>query len=106
DLYPLSFREIATIEKDYSLNDLIFKGAYPEIYGKNRKPELWYPSYIKTYVERDVRQIKNIENTSLFIKFLKICAGRIGQQINVASISNDCGIAVKTVQSWLSVLEQ
>lgn len=106
DLYPLSFREISTIGKDYSLNELIFNGSYPEIYNKNRKPELWYSSYLKTYVERDVRQLKNIDNVSLFIKFLKICAGRIGQQLNISAISNTCGIDVKTVQSWLSVLEQ
>src|SRR5690606_37391474 len=104
--YPLSFREIETIGNDYSLYDLIFNGSYPEIYNRNRKPEIWYPYYIKTYVERDVRQLKNIDNTSLFIKFLKICAGRTGQQVNVSAISNDCGIDVKTVQSWLSILEQ
>ena len=106
DLYPLSFREIVGIEKIYTLNELIFRGSYPEIHHKNRKPELWYGSYIRTYVERDVRQIKNIENTSLFIKFLKICAGRIGQQLNITALSNECGIDLKTVQSWLSVLEQ
>lgn len=106
DLYPLSYREIKDSSKSYALNEVILKGSYPEIYHKNRKPEIWYPSYIRTYVERDVRQIKSIENTSLFIKFLKICAGRIGQQINLSGISNACGIDVKTVQSWLSVLEQ
>lgn len=106
DLYPLSFREIAMIGKNYTLNELIFKGSYPEIYNKSRKSELWHNSYIRTYVERDVRQIKNIENTSLFIKFLRICAGRIGQQLNITAISNECGIDLKTVQSWLSVLEQ
>ncbi len=106
DLYPLSFREIEDMGGDYMLNELIFKGSYPEIYNRNRKPYLWYSSYIRTYVERDVRQIKNIENTSLFIKFLKICAGRIGQQLHITAISNECGIDLKTVQSWLSVLEQ
>lgn len=106
DLYPLSYRESSVFGKNYTLTELIFKGSYPEVHNKNRKPENWYPSYIKTYVERDVRQLKNIDNTSLFVKFLKICAGRIGQQLNVAAMSNDCGIDVKTVQSWLSVLEQ
>lgn len=106
DLLPLSYREL----KDhgaagYSLNELILKGAYPEIYQKNRKPDLWYASYLRTYVERDVRQIKNVENSLLFSKFLKLCAGRIGQQLNVSSLSNECGIDVRTVQSWLSILE-
>jgi predicted AAA+ superfamily ATPase len=106
DLYPLSYREIFSRGIEYSLNQLIFKGAYPEIYNKSRKPELWYNSYIRTYIERDVRQLKSIENTSLFIKFLKICAGRIGQQLNVTALSNECGIDLKTVNSWLSILEQ
>lgn len=106
DLLPLTFQEIEKFGKtDYSLNELIFKGSYPEIYDKNRNPTLWYPAYIRTYVERDVRLIKNIENTLLFTKFLKICAGRVGQQVNVSAISNECGIDVKTVNSWISVLE-
>lgn len=106
DLLPLTFQEIEKFGKtDYSLNELIFRGSYPEIYDKNRNPTLWYPAYIRTYVERDVRLIKNIENTLLFTKFLKICAGRVGQQVNVSAISNECGIDVKTVNSWLSVLE-
>lgn len=106
DLFPLSYREISSLEKDYTLYDLIFKGSYPEIYNKNRNPVLWYSSYIRTYIERDVRQLKNIENISLFIKFLKICSGRIGQQLNVSALSNECGIDHKTVNSWLSILEQ
>lgn len=106
ELYPLCYNEIESVTNKTTLSELILRGSYPEIYHKNRKPEIWYPSYIKTYVERDVRQLKNIENTSLFIKFLKICAGRTGQQINESSISNDCGIDVRTVRSWLSVLEQ
>lgn len=106
ELYPLSYQEIFTINQNFTLNELVLMGSYPEIYSKHRKPELWYNSYIKTYIERDVRQIKNIENTTLFIKFLMLCAGRIGQQINLTNISNECGINLRTVQSWLSVLEQ
>lgn len=106
DLLPLTFKEIEKFGKNnLMLNELIVKGSYPEIYDKNRNSTLWYPAYIRTYVERDVRLIKNIENTLLFTKFLKICAGRIGQQINVSALSNECGIDVKTVNSWLSVLE-
>ena len=106
ELLPFSHKEILKIKTTKSeLVTLVFYGSYPEIYDRNRNPTLWYPSYIKTYIERDVRLIRNIENQSLFIKFLKLCAGRIGQMLNVASLSNECGIDVKTVQSWLSVLE-
>lgn len=99
DLLPLSYREVKDHSAcDTALNELILKGGYPEIYHKGRKPELWYASYLRTYVERDVRQIKNVENSMLF-------TGRIGQQLNVSSLSNECGINARTVQSWLSILE-
>lgn len=70
----------------------------------NKKPQDWYPNYISTYVERDVRQIKTIANLTLFEKFLKLCAGRVGQLLNTTSISNDCGVSVNTVRSWISLL--
>jgi predicted AAA+ superfamily ATPase len=105
DLLPLSYREIHAIDKKTDLHNCILKGFYPEIYDRSRKPALWYPSYIRTYIERDVRQIRQIDNISLFQKFIKLCAGRIGQQLNVAALSNEAGIDVRTVHSWLSVLE-
>jgi predicted AAA+ superfamily ATPase len=85
--------------------DLIVRGSYPEVIVKSRNPSVWYASYIRTYVERDVRQIKQIEDVLLFQKFLRLCAGRVGQQLNLASISNACGVNVRTAQSWLSILE-
>ncbi len=105
DLLPLSYRELKKEKYDFSLGEIIINGFYPELYEKKRKAEIWYPSYIRTYVERDVRQVKSIENVMLFTKFIRLCAGRIGQQLNLTSLSNDCGIDVRTVQSWLSVLE-
>jgi len=85
---------------------LILKGFYPEIHQKKRNPDIWYQSYLRTYVERDVRQLKNIDNALLFLKFLRLCAGRIGQTVNMTALSNECGIDVKTVESWLSILEK
>ncbi len=106
DLLPLSINEIYRFDDSPTdLNELIFRGTYPEIYDKKRKPHLWYPAYIRTYVERDVRMIKNIEDSLLFTKFLRICAGRTGQLINTSAISNECGIDNRTVNSWLSILE-
>lgn len=83
----------------------IFAGGYPRLHDKQMHPTEYYPYYIRTYVERDVRQLKNISDLSLFTKFIKLCAGRIGQILNISSIANDCGIAVSTAQAWLSVLE-
>lgn len=105
ELLPLSFRELSNASWSMSLEELIFRGEYPEIYDRERDPTIWYPSYIRTYVERDVRQLKNIENTALFTKFLRLCAGRTGQMVNQSALSNECGIDVRTVNSWLSVLE-
>jgi len=105
DLLPLSYREISTTTEEIPLEKLVFQGGYPEIYDRQRKPPIWYPSYVRTYVERDVRQIKNIENTALFTKFLRLCAGRVGQLMNMNALSNECGIDVRTAGSWISVLE-
>lgn len=88
-----------------SVDEEIFKGAYPRIYDKNILPTDYYPYYIQTYVERDVRLMKNIGDLSKFIRFLKLCAGRIGQLLNLSSLANDCGVAVSTITTWISVLE-
>ncbi len=64
-----------------------------------------YAGYLQTYVERDVRDIKHILDLALFKRFLSLCAGRIGQVVNYASLANDCGIDEKTVKSWLGLLE-
>lgn len=89
-----------------SIDEEIFAGCYPRIYDKNIHPTDFYPNYIRTYVERDVRNIKQIGNLSTFVKFIKLCAGRIGQLLNKSSLAVECGISEPTVQSWLSVLEQ
>lgn len=106
ELLPFSRKELKsagilpkTIEAE------IFEGGYPRLFDKQMHPTEYYPYYIRTYVERDVRQLKNITDLSLFVKFLKLCAGRIGQLVNYSSLANDCGIAVSTTQEWLSVLE-
>jgi predicted AAA+ superfamily ATPase len=88
-----------------SVNEEIFKGAYPRIYDKNILPEDFYPYYLQTYVERDVRLLKNIGDLSNFIRFIKLCAGRIGQLLNLSSLANDCGISVSTASEWISLLE-
>jgi predicted AAA+ superfamily ATPase len=85
--------------------ELIFTGLYPGIYDREIDPEFFYPSYISTYIERDVRQIKNIENLNSFSNFLQLCAGRTGQVVNLNSLATDAGISPNTAKSWLSILE-
>lgn len=89
----------------HSVDEEIFKGAYPRLYDKNIHPTDFYPYYIQTYVEKDVRLMKNIEDLSKFVRFIKLCAGRVGQLLNMTSLANDCGIAVSTAQAWISILE-
>lgn len=88
-----------------NLDQILFTGTYPVLYDRQIDPKDYYPSYIQTYIERDVRSMKNIGNLSTFQRFLKVCAGRTGQLINFSSIGNELGINYKTVSSWISILE-
>jgi predicted AAA+ superfamily ATPase len=85
--------------------DVIFNGLYPRLYDQEILPAFFYPSYISSYIEKDVRQVKNIENLNRFSGFLQLCAGRIGQLVNLNSLATDAGISPNTVKSWLSILE-
>lgn len=106
NLLPFSLEEIRTT--DNALNtyeDYILQGFYPRIYDLNLNPNQWLNDYIRTYVERDVRQIINVGDLNTFRQFLEICAGRIGQLVNFSEIGNLIGVSYKTVSKWLSVLE-
>ncbi|MBV5342430.1 ATP-binding protein [bacterium] len=87
------------------LNKLLFTGGYPRIYDFDIQPTDFYPSYIQTYIERDIRVLRNINDLGKFIRFLKLCAARTGQLLNVASLANEAEITVPTVNAWLSILE-
>ena len=80
-------------------------GCYPRLYDKGIAPDDYYPNYISTYVERDLRSLKDISDLGKFVRFLKLCAARVGQLLNKSSLANDCGISVPTIDSWLSILE-
>lgn len=102
-LLPLSIGEIMP-EANQS-NQLMFQGGYPEIYQNKVDPVKFYANYIRTYVERDVRLIKNINDLYTFERFLRLCAGRIGQLLNMNSLATETGVDVKTISSWIGVLE-
>lgn len=97
--------DTAEIGLDSNIYSAIYKGFYPRIYDFGIDPNDFYPSYIQTYIERDVRMIKSIGNLGDFTRFLGLCAGRIGQVLNISSLANDVGISVNTAKSWLSLLE-
>ncbi len=88
-----------------SLDKLLYQGFYPTIYDRNIQPNDWYSSYVQTYIERDVHQLIKIKDLNSFRTFLRVCAGRASQTVNLSSIGNDCGISYNTVKEWLSVLE-
>jgi len=105
-LLPLSIEELdnASLLAE-KVENVMFTGGYPRIFDEKASPGKWYSNYIRTYLERDVRNLKNIENLSQFQHFIALCAGRIGQVLNLTSLGNDCGITTNTVISWLSLLE-
>ncbi len=105
-LLPFSAVELKTTGKfNTNLEKLVITGGYPRIYNKGIKPETFYRSYLNTYIERDIRLLKNISNYDNFVKFIGMIAGRSGQILNLQSISEDCGISAITVKEWLNVLE-
>ena len=106
NLAPFSVEELRTeglLPK--STNDMLYSGSFPRIYDKQIEPSDFYPSYIKTYIDRDVRALRNIADYSAFTHFLKLCAGRCSQILNLSSLAEDAGITRKTAEAWLSVLE-
>ena len=102
-LLPLSIDEISNESRQ--TNNLLLKGGYPELYQKEIEIDKYFANYIRTYIERDVRLLKNINDLYLFERFLRLCAGRTGQLLNMSSLAGDTGIDVKTVASWIGVLE-
>jgi len=105
-LLPIALYELtgAKIAVD-NINQLLVRGLYPAVYDRPLTPQRWYSDYIATYVERDVRQISAIHDLSLFQRFLKMCAARTGQLLNLHALANDCGMSHPTARAWLSILE-
>ncbi|MCF8339191.1 MAG: ATP-binding protein [Bacteroidales bacterium] len=105
-LLPFSVKELEEAGiNGQNVDELIFQGAYPRIYDYNLHPTDFYPFYIQTYVERDVKLIRNISDQSTFITFLRMCAGRVGQLLSINDVASSCGISQVTAKSWLSILQ-
>ncbi|MBU0974263.1 ATP-binding protein [Patescibacteria group bacterium] len=105
-LLPLSYRELTSAKGQIKDLDLqMLTGFYPRIYDTKMNYQDFYPEYINTYVEKDVRQLKNIGNLSSFERFLQLLAGRVGQILNLSSLANDVGVTHNTIEQWISTLE-
>lgn len=87
------------------LDEALLRGMYPPIYDRSLEPGAWYPGYVATYLERDVRQLLNVRDLSDFQRFVRLCAARSGQLLNLSSLANDCGITHNTAKAWISILE-
>lgn len=88
-----------------SADKLMQYGMYPPFYDRELTPSDWFPAYINTYIERDVRQLINVRDLSSFQRFVRMCAARTGQLLNLSSLASDCGITHNTASAWISVLE-
>jgi predicted AAA+ superfamily ATPase len=105
ELMPLSYNEIKSKADNKSIDEVLLTGFYPTLYSGKNIPSLFYPSYVKTYLERDVRNLLQIKDIMQFQVFLKLCAGRIGSLFNASELSGEVGVSVNTIKSWLSVLQ-
>jgi predicted AAA+ superfamily ATPase len=105
ELLPMSYSEVRATAYSKSLDELLFDGFYPAIYAQKNIASYLYPNYVKTYLERDVRDLLQIKDMMQFQTFLRLCAARAGNLFNASELSNEVGISVNTVKSWLSVLQ-
>ncbi|MEL7600013.1 MAG: ATP-binding protein [Proteiniphilum sp.] len=105
ELLPLSYREVKEMADQETLDSILLKGFYPALYAGKNIYTLFYPSYVKTYLERDVRDLLQIKDMMQFQIFLRLCAGRIGSLFNASELSGEVGVSANTIKSWLSVLQ-
>jgi predicted AAA+ superfamily ATPase len=109
----IAIEHILTVHSQHSkfanienLWEFVLKGGYPEVITTPQVFSFWFNDYVKTYLERDVRRIINVQDLTTFQRFIKLCAGRTGNILNKASLASDCGISETTCTKWLSLLEQ
>ncbi len=104
-LWPFSVRELRHYQSAYRPYDLAVRGCFPRLHEESLEPRRFYNSYLQTYVERDVRALIQLRDLTGFQQFLTLLAGRVGQVVHLASLSNDVGVSSTTLRNWLSVLK-
>lgn len=105
ELLPMTYQESVVSAEEKPLDVFLYDGLYPSICARKNKACLFYPSYVKTYLERDVRDLLKIKDMLLFTRFMRLCAGRIGSVFNATDLASNLGVDHKTVTQWLSVLQ-
>ena len=104
-LLPFSIAETEKINSFDRLEEYLLCGFYPDVWRRSLEPERYYRDYFETYVQRDLREMIQVKNLRLFRNFVRLCAGRIGQNFNASNLANNLGVSIHTIQSWISVLE-
>lgn len=105
ELLPMTYSETESTMSELPLDEFLYNGLYPAICAKKNKAKLFYPSYVKTYLERDVRDLLKIKDQLQFMRFMKLCAARIGSIFNASELAPQVGVDSKTITHWLSVLQ-
>lgn len=106
NLLPFSASELRQAGRlPDSLDEILFQGGYPPIHDRRLDPSIWFGNYVQTYLERDVRQLINVRDLGQFQKFLRLCAGRTGQLLNLSALGDETGVSHNTIREWISVLE-
>ena len=105
ELLPMSIKEVTGKVDLDNLNQILYNGLYPSICAKKNIAKFFYPSYVRTYLEKDVRDLLQIKDQIRFTKFLKLCAARIGSLFNASELGAEVGVSSKTISHWLSVLQ-
>lgn len=105
ELLPLSLQEVTDSVASSDVDTLLYNGLYPAVCSGKNVAKFLYPSYIKTYLERDVRDLLAVKDLRQFDTFLRLCAGRIGSVFKATELANEVGVTVKTIQAWLSILQ-
>ena len=104
ELMPMSLNETRTVSLGKSLDEFLYDGLFPAICAQKNIAKLFYPSYVKTYLEKDVRDLLKIKDIMQFLKFMKLCAARVGSVFNASELGGEVGVDSKTITSWISVL--
>lgn len=105
ELLPMTLGESSAPHEGFDLSQLMFEGLYPAVAAGKNKARLFYPSYVKTYIEKDVRDLLKIQDQMQFMRFMKLCAARIGSIFVASELASEVGVDSKTVTRWLSVLQ-
>ncbi|SDB49198.1 protein of unknown function [Desulfonatronum thiosulfatophilum] len=104
-LLPFDWREVQAFQDVYDVDKLILHGFYPRLHQMRINPTQALADYFETYVQRDIRQLVQIRNVGAFKRFVRLCAGRVGQLLNLNSLGNDAGVTHTTAREWISILE-